>query len=156
MVITPEINSAEKLETFPDVETEILSGTVVSSTLAGTISYEAAFDSDYETFFESPDTNCFTGLDLGEEGASILTKIRWFPAHQTTEYTNNAEFQISNAKCFLTAVWMIELPRKRLRKKRLKFVSTNSQYFMKTNFNHMKQHKSIQTHIKLLTSCAKA
>lgn len=50
---------------------------------------------------------CSTGLDLGASGSSIVTKIRYFPAHQRTELMIGGQFQISNDGSSWTTVFNV-------------------------------------------------
>ena len=46
---------------------------------ADPVTLESAFE---QPFYASNASGCFTGLDFGEHGASVITKVRWFPMHQ--------------------------------------------------------------------------
>lgn len=104
---TTEAYSAEFLATFGTVEASRLEGSVVSSGAPEALSHGSAFDGDYETFFEAEGA-CFTGLDLGEDESAIITKIRWFPAHQRPELMINGTFEISEDGTNWTVVHRVE------------------------------------------------
>jgi hypothetical protein len=86
--------SAEYFSVFGTTEATPLTGTVVSSGPPLAISHGSALDGDYETFFEA-DGACHTGIDLGEGEAAVVTKVRWFPAHQRPELMINGTFELS-------------------------------------------------------------
>jgi len=95
--------SPEYFASFGAIEAEPLSGSIVSSGAPEAISHGSAFDGDYETFFESEGA-CFTGLDLGEGNAAVISKVRWFPAHQRPELMVGGAFQLSTDGATWTTV----------------------------------------------------
>jgi hypothetical protein len=82
--VTPEVHTVRSLALTDTVEPTKLTGTTVSSEPQGSVAFNAAFDSRFETVYtaSSADDGCFTGLDLGEGTTAVVSKVRWFPAHQ--------------------------------------------------------------------------
>ena len=71
------------------------------------MSHGSAFDGDYETFFEA-EGECFTGIDLGEGESAVISKIRWFPAHQRPELMAGGSFEFSSDNVTWTTVHTVE------------------------------------------------
>ena len=104
---TPAINSPARIAAFGGQESAVLAGEIFSSTQLGTVIYGAAFDGDYETSFEDAEAQCYTGIDLGPQGGSLITKVRWFPSHQQTDTTVGGTFDVSNDGFAWTTIYTI-------------------------------------------------
>ena len=108
---TPEIKTPSSLKLTDMHEPEILTATLMSDAAAAenqdAFTRGAAFDRIFDRAFHSDaateNSTCFTGYDFGTGGAAVVTKVRWFPAHQQRHKVVGGRFQGSNdAKSWTT------------------------------------------------------
>ncbi len=60
-----------------------------------------AFDNDHTTMYDSNNNDCYLGVDIGENLAVLLTRIRYFPNYKwpiSSLMIKGAKFQGSNDK----------------------------------------------------------
>ncbi len=116
-VVSALINGFESTNSMP------ISATPVSmSYLVGTITgtagswsntgntREKAFDGDVNTFFDAPiGSNAWAGLDLGPNGARVISKIRFYPRATFASRMVGGGFQGANVADFSDAVTLFSI-----------------------------------------------
>nr|WP_294928035.1 cellulose binding domain-containing protein [uncultured Flavobacterium sp.] len=81
----------------------ILIGTVGSGGNNPATTKEAAIDGDIRTYFDAPINTAWVGYDLGEDGRSVITKVRYSPRIGLSHRMNGSQIQGANTPNFSDA-----------------------------------------------------
>lgn len=76
-----------------------------------TAGWEAAFDSDHSTIYNSNNTSCDVGIDIGQNLGVQLTRIRYFPNPYWSiayQYIKGAVIQVSNDNSTWTTIATVD------------------------------------------------
>ncbi|PLB19033.1 MAG: Fibronectin type III domain protein [Flavobacteriaceae bacterium FS1-H7996/R] len=72
---------------------------------------EAAVDGNIATYFDAPTNTAWVGYDLGEDGRSVITKVRYAPRPGLSHRMNGAQIQGANTPDFSDAEILFFIPR---------------------------------------------
>ncbi len=95
-------------------------GTKLSGILIGTegsggnnpaTTKEAAVDGNIATYFDAPTNTAWVGYDLGEDGKSVVTRVRYAPRPGLSHRMNGAQIQGANTPDFSDAEILFFIPR---------------------------------------------
>ncbi|WNH09891.1 cellulose binding domain-containing protein [Thalassobellus suaedae] len=72
---------------------------------------EAAVDGDIGTYFDAPTSTAWVGYDLGDDGRSVITKVRYAPRPSHSHRMNGSQIQGANTPDFSDAETLFFIPR---------------------------------------------
>ena len=95
--VTDPLHSVESISAFNNLEPEKLADGQPISSNSGGNSSTRAFDGDFTSFFEGTPKGsaCWVGTDLGADAKTVVTRFRFFPVHQKSDYTDGGFFETS-------------------------------------------------------------
>eukprot|EP00038_Savillea_parva_P003003 m.119932 g.119932 ORF g.119932 m.119932 type:complete len:4300 (+) comp11038_c0_seq7:960-13859(+) len=89
---TPQLDSPESIAAFNAQEVELLNTDSYITETSAQSTADLAFDYDFATSFTAAS---WVGLDLGNETRAVISKMRFFPAHQQAERFIGCTFESS-------------------------------------------------------------